>query len=243
MFPFVINVRCGILRFVLDLERMLQTELDGRHQRARRGLHGTSQEMADVTVPVVLREFDPQAVADGAVKFAAALTPDQSDSWFRCYTRAVFLFGNPRNLAARYPVPHRAGDNAVGWLGVVGRKELDQVRRLLRPVTGALPAVSAVPAAGANPGGPSPAGGAGAACLWLAIRGLDLAQYLVHLHHTVTEAVLTGKIGPGDTIRLRHVMDLHPSRLNRADCIYTRVHPVPGHPGRLRLYALLGHEG
>jgi len=213
---------------------MLKAELDGRHRRAKRGLRGSILEMADVTVPVVLREFDPQALIEGAVKFAAALTPDQSDSWFRCYTRTVFLFGNPRNLAARHPVHQRAGDNAVGWLGVVGTKELNQLRRLLRPVTGTLPAVSVVPAG-------TPAGTSWS--LWLAIRNLDLAQYLVHLHHTVTEAVLTGKVGPGDTINLRHVMDLHPSRLERADCVYPRVHPSPGHPGRLRLYALLSHAG
>jgi Family of unknown function (DUF6182) len=230
---------------------MLKTELDGRHQRARAGLHGTSREMADVAVPVVMREFDPQAVTDGAVKFAAALTPDQSDSWFRCYTRAVFLFGNPRNLAARHPVHQRAGDNAVGWLGVVGRKELNQLRRLLRPVTGALPAGGGLPRGGVAAGGGLPGGGVAAGggvsggtawCLWLAIRDLDLAQYLVHLHHTVTEAVLTGKVRPGDTIGLRHVMDLHPSRLERSDCVYSRVHPSPGNPGRLRLYALLSHN-
>jgi Family of unknown function (DUF6182) len=229
------------IMFVLDetVERMLKTALADRHQRARRGLHGTSREMVDVAVPVVLREFDPQAVADGAVKFAAALTPDQSDSWFRCYTRTVFLFGNPRNLAARHPVHQWAGDNAVGWLGVVGRKELNQLRRLLRPVTGTLPAVSVIPAGEAA--AEAPAGTPW--WLWLAIRDLDLAQYLVHLHHTVTEAVLTGKVRPGDTIGLRHVMDLHPSRLERPDCAYSRVHPSPDDPGRLRLYALLSHEG
>lgn len=230
--------------FVLDdtAERMLKAELAHRHQRAKQGLRGTSAKPADVAVPVVLREFDPQAVTDGAVMFAAALAPDQSDSWFRCYTRTVFLFGNPRNLAARYPVRQRAGDNAVGWLGVVERKELNQLRRLLRPVTGALPGVSVTPGAATG----RPGAGAGAQWgLWLAIRDLDLAQYLVHLHHTVTEAVLTGEVRPGDTIRLKHVMDLHPSRLEHPDCVYTRVHPSPSpdNPGRLRLYALLCHEG
>jgi hypothetical protein len=226
---------------VLDdtIERSLKAELAARHQRAKRGLHGINQEMAEVTVPVVLREFDPQALVDGAVRFAAALTDDQSDSWFRCYTRTVFLFGNPRNLAARYPVHARSGDDAVGWLGVLGVTELTPLRRLLRPVTGALPAVSASPA-----GSPGNAAATGTPwSLWLAIRNLDLAQYLVHLHHTVTEAVLTGKVGPGQTINLRHVMDLHPSRLERPDCVYSRVHHSPGNPDRLRLYALLSHAG
>ncbi len=223
------------------VECMLKAELADRHQRAKRGLYGTSRKLVDVTVPVVLREFDPQAVADGAVKFAAALAPGQSDSWFRCYTRTVFFFGNPRNLAARHAVLECAGDNAVGWLGVVDRKELNQLRRLLRPVTGALPAVSVTPGGGGAAVAAPPPGARW--CLWLAIRDLDLAQYLVHLHHTVTEAVLTGKVRPSDTIRLRHVLDLHPSRLERSDCIYTRVHRSLNNPERLRLYALLCHEG
>ncbi len=223
-------------------QRWLMAEFTHRRRRVARGLLGQTvtgsqtSGFADVTAPVVLRVFDPGALVRGAVRFAAALAPDQADSWFRCYTRAFFLFGNPRNLAARHALAASAGDNSIGWLGLVDRDRLVRLRRLLRPVSGRLPEMTERRVT-TGPERQQPA--ATEWDLWIATRGLDAARYLVHLHHTVAEAVLTGRLRGGDAIRLRHVTDISPSAAHPDTCAYARVHVSQHDPRRLRLYALL----
>jgi hypothetical protein len=217
-----------------EASRWLATEFDARHARVARVRNGSA---ADVAVPLVLRTFDPAAVVRGAVTFAATLDPRHADSWYGCYTRAYLLFGNPRNLATRQPVVVSGGDDAVGWLGVWDSGQLHRLRRLLRPVSGELPAL---PPTVAVRTGPRVAGAAGSEWdLWLATAGLGVVEYLVHLHHTVAEATLTGALRPGDIVRLRHAGELDPARTRREPYTYVRVHLSHDDPRRLRLYTVL----
>jgi hypothetical protein len=226
-----------------EAQRWLRNEFEGRRKRVKQGLDGADTfpaAVADVAVPVVIREFDPPAIIRGAMKFAAMLTPAQSDLWFRSYTRAIFLFGNPRNLSARHEIVVSADNDSAGWLGIVDRERLSQLRRLLRPVAGELRRPDTMAAADAGNGR---TGAATEWELWLAIRGLDIAHYLIHLHHTVAEAVLTGKLRDGDGVRLRHTADLGPDLFPYGGCRrgfgYARVHISQDDPERLRPYALL----
>jgi hypothetical protein len=210
-----------------DPEQWLAAVLAQRHARAAQGLVSGVPARGQVSVPVAMRAFDPRAILSGAVAFASRLSMVDADAWFRCYTRTVFLFGDPANLAGRYPPALVSSDGQVAWLGVYEVARADYVRRLLRPVSGTLPEdptrLDTVAGPGTRPG-------------WLlrvAVRELDLAQYLVHLHHTVAEAVLTGVLPADATIALRHVDHLDPAHTSRAGCAYARVHhagpdrPVP----------------
>lgn len=188
-----------------------------------------------VSVPVAVRVFAPAAILAGAMAFAAALSTVDADAWLRSYTRSLFLFGNPANLAARYPPALVAAGGQAAWLGVYDARRAEHVRRLLRPVCGVLPA---------DPGRLDTVVGPDARPGWLlqvAVRDLDLPRYLVHLHHTAAEAVLTGVMPAGATVALRHVPDLDPAAARLGGCGYARVHPLPPPADRpaLRLYTVL----
>jgi Family of unknown function (DUF6182) len=210
----------------------LTGRIDERHERAARGLTARRAAVPDVTVPVAMRAFDPGSTVAGALEFAAGLSEVDADSWFRCYTRTLFLVGNPVNIAERFPPATVAGNGTIAWLGVHDRRHTDHVRRLLRPVSGELPGHAAsldtvVASAAEHP----------VRHLWIAVRGLDVARYLVHLHHTVAEAVLLGLLPPRTALALHHVDDLDPVRAGRSNPAFVRVHHGPDE--RLRLFTLL----
>jgi hypothetical protein len=209
---------------VLRGDEWLRDELARRHERVAAALRRGAARHGEVTVPVAVLRFDPAAVVSGAMAFAAGLAPDDADAWLHCYTRALFLFGNPANLAERHPPALVAPGGCVAWLGVYDARRTDRVRRLLRPVEGVLPAAAADVVAG-------PA----ERPEWLlrvATRGLDLPRYLVHVHHTVAEAVLTGVLPAGATVALRQVDDLDPVAVGREGYAYVRIVPAdPAGPG------------
>ncbi|MFI5916041.1 DUF6182 family protein [Dactylosporangium sp. NPDC051541] len=201
--------RCG--------EHWLRAELARRDERAAAALRPDALPPGGVSVPVAVLRFDPAAVVSGAMAFAAGLGRADADAWLHCYTRALFLFGNPANLAGRFPPALVAPGAALAWLGVYDARRTGQVRRLLRPVEGALPAA-----------GPDVVAGADGRPEWLlrvASAGLDLPRYLVHVHHTVAEAVLTGVLPPAATVALRQVTALDPAVVEREDPAYVRIVP------------------
>jgi hypothetical protein len=202
------QTRSGALR----REDWMRRELARRDDRA-----ATAAPRGEVTVPVAVLRFEPAAIVAGAMAFAAGLSPADAGAWLGCYTRAVFLFGNPANLAARHPAVLVAPDGSAAWLGVLDSRRADSVRRLLRPVEGELPA-----------GGPADGVTGGGAAAWLlrvAVRGLDLPRYLIHVHHTVAEAVLTGVLPATDAVALRHVDALDADEVAGSGYAYVRIAP------------------
>jgi hypothetical protein len=182
----------------------------------------------DVTVLVVLRSFDPAELARGARRFAAVLDRDEAAAWRRSWTRTRFLFGNPANLPgglARVVTP----DGAAAWLGPHPHARPPGPSRLLKPVTGELPAL---------PRDVRVAGTGRERVLQLAVAGLTLVDYLVHLHHTVAEAVLRGRLGQDDALLLSHRPTVAPDRPDH-DPAHARVLPEPGDTGRLLLHTWL----
>jgi hypothetical protein len=82
------------------------------------------------------------------------------------------------------------------------------------------------------------ASGAGSRRLFVAVRGLGLVEYLVHLHHTLAEAVLLGRLRPEEPLVLTHCQDIGAATASREPG-YARVHFRDGDPDRLRLYTWL----
>jgi hypothetical protein len=178
---------------------------------------GAGAAAADSTVLVVLRGLDPAGLAAGAARFAAGLDGPEALRWRRSWTRAAFLFGDPVNLRPR-DVRLTAGGTA--WLGPFTGGHRPGPVRLLKPVTGRLPRL--VDGTAGRP-------------LWIATGGLSVVDYLVHLHHTVAEAVLLGRLGPREPLRLLHRPALDPAGLGAA--AYARV--LPGPDGVLSPYTWL----
>lgn len=186
---------------------------------------------ADTTVLVLLRELGPADLFQGAREFAAGLAADEAAAWRRSWTRTRFLFGNPANLPpgqARLVAP---GATAA-WLGPFPDRHRPGLSRLLKPVSGALPQLP--------PDLHLPTGATGTAgnerVLQVAIDGMTLVDYLVHLHHTVAEAVLLGRLRPDEPVRLTHRPEIDSASGPPA---YARVLPEPGDTGRLRPYTWL----
>lgn len=184
-----------------------------------------------VTVLVVLRSLDVSDLVRGAAAFTAGLAEPEGATWLRSWTRTRFLFGNPANLTERAAARTVAPGRTAAWLGPYPVDRLPGLSRLLKPVTGSLPRLPAtVDVPGATEAGPRE--------LRLATRDLGLVDYLVHLHHTVAEATLLGRLGTGERLRMVHQLDLDALAAPGSPG-YARVHYADDGPPALRLYTSL----
>ncbi|MFC0105750.1 DUF6182 family protein [Kibdelosporangium aridum] len=155
-----------------------------------------------VTAVAVVRRFDPAVFCQSSVDFALSLDAQQREVWFRAFTRTLFLSGNPVNLAKRFRFTTIAQDGSVGWLAPSPDARLLGLRRLLKlfDVSGDLEL----------PGELTVVVPAGAPWnqhlrVYIATAGLRLPEYLVHLNHTLAEAVLGGVVTRGSVLTLVHV--------------------------------------
>jgi hypothetical protein len=179
----------------------------------------------DTAALVVLRSLDLADFASGARAFAAGLDPEERAAWCRSWTRARFLFGNPVNLSeARVVAP----GGTAAWLGPFLEAHLPGATRLLKPVSGTLPEL---------PGTVDLPGTGPVRELRVGVGAGSLVDYLVHLHHTLAEAVLFGRLRPEESLRLRH--QPQPALDPAESAAYARVLPDPEHRDRLRLHTVL----
>lgn len=183
---------------------------------------------AEATALVLLGRLDLPGLVLGAQAFAASLAADEAAAWRRSWTKTRFLFGNPANLTRRTPARIVADSGAAAWLGPFPDGRLPGLSRLLKPVTGVLPALPGEMEIGSTTGEVRD--------LHIAVRDLTLAEYLVHLHHTLAESVLLGLLRPGGPLRLVHRPDIGVMPGGEG---YARVHYARGDPATLRLYAWL----
>jgi hypothetical protein len=190
---------------------------------------GTGLDSGTTTVLVLLRSLCPADVAHGAREFAAGLAAGEAAAWLSSWTRTRFLFGNPANLVAAKQVRAVAPGGSAAWLGPFPATRLPGLSRLLRPAAGELPELPHdIDLPGTGP----------RRVLRVAISGLTLVDYLVHLHHTLAEAVLFGRLRPDEALRLSHRPALHDDSAGPR-AAYARVLPEPGGTGLLRLHTWL----
>jgi hypothetical protein len=178
----------------------------------------------ETTVLVLLRRVDLAALVRGTIEFAASLSRQEAAAWQLSWTKTRFLFGNPANLTGRTPARVLAAGGNVAWLGPFVAGHLPGLSRLLKPVTGRLPELA--PLLEFPPKRPGVSGSAEDQVyrqLQVAVRGLTFSEYLVHLHHTLAEAVLLGQLRPGEPLRLLHLPDLAADTLG-TEPGYARVH-------------------
>lgn len=212
------------------------------------------QSAPDTVVLVLLRSWRLADLVYGARQFAAALDPAEAAAWRRSWTRTRFLFGNPANLGPANRARVVAPGATAGWLGPFPDRHRPGLSRLLKPVTGTLPELPrdldlpGIDLAHADaPTADAPTADRSSAdlpsdgprrVLRVAVAGLTLVEYLVHLHHTVAEAVLLGRLRPDEPLRLSH----RPALAADPRCGppgYARVLPDPADSGRLRLHTWL----
>jgi hypothetical protein len=229
---------------VTDPQELLRTCLVAHY--ARTAVDGAAEDLAAV---VVVRDLDPATVVRGALAFVTGLPPALGEHWRRSFTRTLFLAGNPASLADRVDFAVRI-DDAMGWVAPTERHRTRDVSRALRifhapaewpglidPFTVQVPATSA----GADTPRPAPL----TATLRVATAGVSAADYLVHINHTVCEAVLRGLLRPADRLRIVHETDLDLAGIDIADATgpapstHLRIAADHADPGVLRLYARL----
>ncbi|MGC5033617.1 DUF6182 family protein [Micromonospora sp. DT229] len=187
-----------------------------------------STPVADTRVLVLISSLSPSDVADGARRFAALLQPEEAAAWQRSWTRTHFLFGNHVNVRSGGLRLVSPGGTAA-WLGPFADDHRPGISRLLKPVTGRLPEL---PTEVDVPGTGKPR------ALWINVEQLSLADYLVHLHHTIAEAVLFGRMRPDESLRLHHTTEFDVA-FGSGLPAYARVLPEPSDTGRLRLHTWL----
>lgn len=195
-------------------------------------------EAREVTTLVLLRSLDIPGLVRGAQAFAASLEPAEAAAWRGSWTKTRFLFGNPANLTERTPPRVISGRGTAAWLGPFPAGRLPGLSRLLKPVTGVLPKLPGELEIGGAAGLPVRDGFRE---LRIGLRDLTLAEYLVHLHHTVAESVLLARLRPAEPLRLMHRPDvaLTPEALTPGGGGYARVHFARDDPSALRLYTWL----
>ena len=179
-----------------------------------------------VAALVLLRRFDLGEFVAGAAAFAEALDDDERRDWYRAFTRTLFLVGDPGRLPAWAADLLRHRSAHMAWAWTPGDGAGVGLRRLLKPLRTAGP--PRVPALHRS--------GDGERELTVAVEGLTLERYLVHLHHALSESFITGELEPGEGLTLRHVPrieSLHPKPA------YARVVPTADDPDRLEAAAYL----
>ncbi|WP_406129069.1 DUF6182 family protein [Streptomyces canus] len=202
---------------------------------------------AEATVVVLLRSFDLDGLVNGARAFAAGLAPAEADAWRRSWTRTLFLFGNPANLTERTPPRLVSPTGTTAWLGPYAPQHLPGPIRLYKPVSGVLPElrpdIEIAPAE--TPAGSPPTPGGPCRPMHIAVRDVKLADYLIHLHHALSESVLQGRLRLDERLRLIHSPDLGAEAVGGTSG-YARVHHAPDDPERLRCHVWLSdmsHHG
>jgi len=237
-------------------QHLLRACLAAHYDRAS----GGSTELDDVRAVTLVRDLEPVAFIQDALRFALGLPGELSAPWLRSFTRTLFFAGNPASLAGRLAYRHVADDGAVAWLGPAAPDATRTVSRALRLFQGpgvwpgALPPIgirvpATAPAAAAPvtavPVTAAPAAGTSVE-LRIACGGVSAAEYLVHLHHVLCEAALRGLVRPGDLMDVAHVPGLDIDDVDVADVIHAggagthvRIAQDPAGGGDLRLYAHL----
>lgn len=199
-------------------------------ERARRVAESDAAP-SPVTVLLLLRRLDLADLVEGARAFAADLPEEEAGSWLRSWTRTRLLFGVPDNLTEHARPRVVSPARSAAWLGPHPLKRLPGPSRLLKPLSGTLPPLPPVldiP--------PSAAGVRRE--LHVATRNLTLVEYLVHLHHTVAEATLLGRLAAAEPLRIAHYPDLDAGLL-RGTPAYARVHHPGDDASEFRLYTWL----
>ena len=196
------------------------------------------QPAASATVAVaVLRDFDPRRFTECSVDFALSLDSSSREAWFRCYTRAIFLTGNPRNLSDRFPFHCVARDGSVAWTAPAPVETSGTLRRLLRSFDVGIPPAGfsdfTIDVPGTSPKSST-------RILYIAVAGLSSAEYLVHLNHTVVEGIFLQTILPGDRL---HVCPVPSLSGIEPQLISLRVHTDLHDHDRLRAYAGIACDG
>ncbi|MEU3983401.1 DUF6182 family protein [Streptomyces sp. NPDC026672] len=210
---------------------LTQDRLAALFDERARLVAGATTDTTSVTALVVLRGLDVVDLVRGARAFATGLTGAEGRTWLRSWTRTRFLFGNPQNLTDRAPARTVAPAGTAAWLGPHPSDHLPGVSRLLKPLTGSLPPLPRTLDVPGRAGGPPRE-------LRLATREVTLVKYLVHLHHTVAEAVLLGRLTVDEPLRLVHRPDLEPMSAPGSPG-YARVHYAADNTSELRLYTSL----
>lgn len=178
---------------------------------------------------VVLSTLDLVDLVQGARTFAHGLGSSEARDWRESWTRTRFLFGNPVNLTCGEPPRVTAPHRTASWFGPLAATHQPASARLLKPASGTLPTMPErvqVPGTGR--------------CrdLTMVTAGAGLVDYLVHLHHTVAEAVLRERLLPHEPIQIIHHRTWAPLP-HGVDPAYARVLPHPESADSLRLHAWL----
>jgi hypothetical protein len=193
----------------------------------------------DVSVCVVLSDFDLESYVKGTLEFLGCSPERDLGVWYRCFTKTVFLLGQPSRLRARHAFGFVATNGLIAWSLPCAKGATADIRRQLKSLhteqTVQVPPVISL--------SPTPTGGH-RIHISIDIRDLSVEEYLVHLNHTLCEAFIEGHLSATSSIVVNNAgaLDELPARW-----LYQRIQRDPRDPTKLRRFACVHlqdtHEG
>jgi len=185
---------------------------------------------------VILNNVDINSFVSNGLIFLAKQAPDVLINWYHQFTKTIFLIGNSNKLTSLINFSHVSDDGSLAWCSPVTPLQWRQQTRLLKQfqstqtlnnntyciktplhdATGTLKHKTYT--------------------LLIAVRGLTLNKYLVHLNHAICETYIMGLLRETGTLIINNVDDIvdipEPAP-------YVRVHIDHETPTQLRAYAVL----
>lgn len=186
---------------------------------------------------LVLRSFDLETYLRATLSFLEMQSSERLSNWARCFTRTVFLVGRPRRLATAFPFDHLADDGSMAWLLSDDSKLQTRLPRLLQRLkTSGKPPLPDSLTYGSVKASEL---GSRQVHAWVAVAGMALEDYLVHLNHLVCESFIFGAFRCDDHLTLRHVSHIDSLQLRPG---WLRIHRDQTAGERLKLFGYLGAE-
>jgi hypothetical protein len=241
----------------MDPQEVLRARLIAQYTSVTGGAAGVPRNPA---AAVVVRDLDPAVFLAGTLAFARAVPAVVREPWRRAFTRTLFFAGNPASLASRVDFLHVAPDSSVGWLAPgAGAATLGRSLRMFRGPREwpgerdrfGLPVPGGIGRTGGGNGGGNGGRPGRTARLRVATARVSAAEYLIHVNHVLSEAVLRGVLRPGDRLDVSHTphIDLaatedgdEPDGEESGGERQLRIAQDPHRDGDLRLYAALTIE-
>jgi len=233
--------------FQEKLRTHLKKRLDASHRSVKcldtmplvASMASISEHQQKLQTIVVLSNFEISAYVNNCLIFLSKLTEHALIDWYHQFTTTIFLIGNIGKLASSVTFLHIAEDGSSGWCAPASPLAWRQQTRILKQFKSMQTLGRHEYSINTSAYCDSASSNGVSSVLQIAVRGLTLNQYLIHLNHAICEIYIMGLLKTTTTLIIKNVEDIVEVTETPH---YVRVHIDSEIPDQLRAYALLSIE-